>query len=179
MDACAHNFERAAIEQWLDKHECCPISRKPLQQQDLIANHTLAERIDRWQWLSQQDGLFIDEASLDETQSLSSEEGSAVDELEPPRDIEGQLDGARRPRRFWKKKRRPRRKSTPLPPEFMLLPQEREVLSMVRARAMEQERLRRKRQCWTMIAAVIIVVIVIVVGLGVARPYLLQKEGEE
>lgn len=49
MDHDGHNFERAAIEHWLDKgNAVCPISCKPLYRADLTPNHVLRETIVLW-----------------------------------------------------------------------------------------------------------------------------------
>lgn len=48
---CAHTFEREAIVSWLARgNPCCPISRKDLAWEDLVPNHILAERIEKWKW---------------------------------------------------------------------------------------------------------------------------------
>jgi hypothetical protein len=51
MTSCAHTFERDAIVNWVERHHCCPISRKPIaNDDDLVPNHTLADRIEQWKW---------------------------------------------------------------------------------------------------------------------------------
>jgi U-box domain len=48
-DGCGHCFERDAIVTWLEYHEMCPISRKPLHASHLLPNAALCSRIRRWQ----------------------------------------------------------------------------------------------------------------------------------
>ncbi|KAG7365357.1 U-box domain containing protein [Nitzschia inconspicua] len=43
-----HTYERSAILQWLQEHETCPISRKPLTPRYLISNHSLKLQIKKW-----------------------------------------------------------------------------------------------------------------------------------
>ncbi|KAG7365121.1 U-box domain containing protein [Nitzschia inconspicua] len=43
-----HTYERSAILQWLQDHETCPISRKPLTPRYLISNHSLKLQIKNW-----------------------------------------------------------------------------------------------------------------------------------
>jgi U-box domain len=50
MDRCAHTFERRAIVEWIATCRCCPISRKPLSLEELVPNHILSERMDKWKW---------------------------------------------------------------------------------------------------------------------------------
>ena len=47
-DGCGHCFEREAIVEWLEYHELCPISRKPLLVQELLPSFGLGERIQQW-----------------------------------------------------------------------------------------------------------------------------------
>ena len=70
MDTCAHNFEYRAILTWLNggdllgdddnhnnsrprRHAYCPISRKPLRPSDLVRNHELADRIEKYKWMQE------------------------------------------------------------------------------------------------------------------------------
>jgi len=43
------NFERKAILEWLDDHDVCPITKKPLTPEGLIPNGKLKWEIDQWQ----------------------------------------------------------------------------------------------------------------------------------
>ena len=47
-DGCGHCFEKDAILDWLEYHEMCPISRKPMHYNDLIASESLKSRIRQW-----------------------------------------------------------------------------------------------------------------------------------
>jgi U-box domain len=158
MDHCAHNFERRAICDWL-RHEgqhCCPISRKPLLSADLIPNHRLAERIERWKWQCES-GTVDWEASASDSRSINSDEREGGDEV----DIER---GDRRTRKAKRSIRKPRQLPTAssveryesLPKmDLMLLPQERMFLDKVRLQnETEQLTLRRSAYCrrlwWTL-----------------------------
>jgi hypothetical protein len=46
-----HSFERSAILKWLQDHECCPMTRKPLRPSLLISNKNLAQEILAWRRL--------------------------------------------------------------------------------------------------------------------------------
>ena len=43
-----HDFERAAILDWLDQNDTCPITRQPLSPSMLISNTSLRLRIHAW-----------------------------------------------------------------------------------------------------------------------------------
>jgi hypothetical protein len=47
-DGCGHCFERRAILDWLEFNEMCPISRKPMDQNNLFHNGLLKARIQEW-----------------------------------------------------------------------------------------------------------------------------------
>jgi hypothetical protein len=60
MTSCAHTFERDAIVHWVERHHCCPISRKPIvNDDDLVPNHTLADRIEQWKWQQNNGGTAM------------------------------------------------------------------------------------------------------------------------
>lgn len=40
---CCHTFEREWILEWLSKNQTCPISRNPLNRDQLISNHEVRE----------------------------------------------------------------------------------------------------------------------------------------
>jgi hypothetical protein len=181
MDLCAHNFERAAITEWLSSkatHECCPISRKPLTLDDLVPNHTLAERIDKWQWHQENDGImFIEETKMSESYSDDDDDDDdSVDiesakigilresgSLSPARtdsDLEMVAGQDKRQSRASGKKNN-NNKYGPVPVEFMLLPQERRVLQIVRLRAQEhREKRRRSTLCNTFMGVSVVVFLV-------------------
>jgi hypothetical protein len=160
MDLCAHNFERAAITEWLTNskatHECCPISRKPLTVDDLVPNHTLAERIDKWQWHRENDGImFLEETKISESYSDDDDDsidieadkdgiirkGSTLSPVRTDSDIEMAKIAGRDKRQS---RNNNKKKYGPVPAEFMLLPQERRVLHIVRIRAQEHREKRRR-----------------------------------
>jgi hypothetical protein len=168
MDLCAHNFERAAITEWLSSkatHDCCPISRKPLTVDDLVPNHTLAERIDKWKWHQENDGImFLEETKLSESYSDDDDDDDSVD-IESAKvgiirkggtlplvrtesDIE--LVAGRDKRQSRAGGNNKNNNYGPVPAEFMLLPQERRVLQIVRMRAQaHREKRRRNALCNT------------------------------
>lgn len=41
-----NSFDRKSIEDWLNKKNTCPLSRKPLSQKDLIPNYSLKQSIE-------------------------------------------------------------------------------------------------------------------------------------
>jgi hypothetical protein len=177
MDSCAHNFERKAICDWLEHHSCCPISRKTLSEADLVPNHILAERIDRWKWRNEHDGIMLDEdptcSSSDDEETLRKQQLEVAVET----DLDGMERGVRSKRGPRRGSRRHRKKVyNEIPSEFMLLPQERRVLAIVRCKAEESRlKLQRKRCCQT-IAGVIITSIAILFILSVLS-YLQTKRG--
>ena len=180
MDLCAHNFERAAITEWLSSkatHECCPISRKPLTADDLVPNHTLAERIDKWQWHQENDGImFLEETKLSESYSDDDDEDDSIDIesakagiirkdgtlplVQTDSDIELVVGRDKRQSRTGGGNNK-NIKYGPVPAEFMLLPQERRVLQIVRMRAQEhREKRRRSAQCNTFMGVIAVVCLV-------------------
>jgi hypothetical protein len=184
MDLCAHNFERAAITDWLNSkatHECCPISRKPLTVDDLVPNHTLAERIDKWQWHQENDGImFLNETTkMNASYSDDEDDDNSVD-IEAEKaciirkdgaltsgrtgsDIEMAVPGQdkRKSRAGGNNNNSKNKNYGPVPVEFMLLPQERKVLQIVRMRAQEdREKRRRSMLCNTFMGVCIAVALV-------------------
>jgi hypothetical protein len=186
MDLCAHNFERAAITEWLNSkatHECCPISRKPLTIDDLVPNHILAERIDKWQWHRENDGLMFLEKTTKLSASYSDDEddddsvdieaekaciirkGGALAPVHTGSDIEMAVaDRAKRQSRAGGNSNNNNKNNNygPVPVEFMLLPQERKVLQIVRMRAQGEDREKRRRSvlCNTLMGVCIAVALV-------------------
>jgi len=231
MDRCAHTYERASIEAWLRGHECCPISRKPLVADDLVPNHALSERIEKWIWLRETDGIMWEEeaaAAAARTKTSTGiggtvgdvEEGAAAsaeeafypgdanycvedddddfsdegdrhvrlrgaipadgDDIEKNGDAAAAATVQQPPFRKARKKRNRRAMmlmsgatrmmrrggggrsisssnsngtsgsagggDNSIPAQFMLLPQEREVLGIVRIRAEEHDRARRRKR---------------------------------
>jgi U-box domain len=86
MDSCGHTYERRAIlgylKQWTrraqqqqqqqqqqpnDNNACrCPFSQKPLTVRDLIPNHALGERIDKWRWQQEFDCSQLSDCDCDD-----------------------------------------------------------------------------------------------------------------
>lgn len=131
MDTCAHTFERGAICRWVEAHDCCPISRKPMHLDDLISNHSLAERIERWQW-EQENRILIHESI-----SPSSSEDETDHHHDHRNDVEmGKWNLLRKKKSLFSSK--------PLPPQFMLLPQEQAMLNIARRQDEDRDWERRK-----------------------------------
>jgi hypothetical protein len=176
MDLCAHNFERDAIVKWLANHACCPISRKPLSVEDLVPNHTLAERIERWQFLQETDGIMWDKeqdrtAQLSESSDEESVDGESQLYRAGGRPMHANIESGR------KKKKKKAIRGT-IPAHFMLLPQEREVLEIVRIRAATNRQKRRRRAVRHAFFAVVIATALVFLGLGAQRLYLTWRTGE-
>lgn len=147
MDGCAHSFERTAIAHWLHAHDCCPISRKPLTEEDLIPNHVLSERIEKYKWLREQQRQGM---------VWKAEDGDTV----PSDDDDVDIETARRTRKLP----RPSRLLSQIPAQFMLLPQERQVLEIVRVR--HSERLRQRRKRWVLVSLVGLGLVIAVIAIG-------------
>jgi U-box domain len=64
-----HNFERAAIVEWIGSGETCPITRKQLKISDLIHNRALLAEIRSWRQANGIPGFY----KLDEAQSDGSD----------------------------------------------------------------------------------------------------------
>lgn len=123
MDLCAHNFEKEAICVYLQTHASCPISGKPLSIDDLVPNHSLGERIDRWRWQQRQhrqqqeepDAIFRQELVATSSAHHNKKQRSLAEKT--------------------------RYRADDIPEMFLLLPQERAVLEM------SQKKLSRRRRC--------------------------------
>ena len=48
MTRYGHNFEITALLKWLEDHEDCPLTRKPLGLRDILLNSVLQRRIYFW-----------------------------------------------------------------------------------------------------------------------------------
>jgi U-box domain len=148
MDHCAHNFERRAICDWLQGgQQCCPISRKPLLSAELIPNHRLAERIERWKWQCES-GLVDWEASAPESRSVDSDEAREVEDLE-----RGDRRARKAKRSIRKQRQLPNASSVEryesLPKvDLMLLPQERVLLDKVRLQTEREQLTLRRSVCY-------------------------------
>jgi hypothetical protein len=201
MDLCAHNFERKAIVEWLRAgNECCPISRKPLLETDLVPNHALAERIDKyWQRRREKDETVWQEEDSDVSNSssegededdthatLATAEDGPVAIVGVALNTESDLEAGRiQPRRLSKKKRRRRNRHQrkllyqEVPAQFMLLPQERQVLDILVRRGEERRVSQRRRICISAALGTVLAVFVIGLGLGVARLVMDGRAAEE
>ncbi|KAG7365233.1 U-box domain containing protein [Nitzschia inconspicua] len=70
-----HTYERSAILQWLQEHETCPISRKPLSPRYLTSNHSLKLQIKKWE------------------SDSTTKDSTAIKEVPPPREFICPLTG--------------------------------------------------------------------------------------
>ena len=60
MTKYGHSYERSAILQWLRSGQgVCPLSRRPLQLQDLVTNHGLRIRIQQWRTANGEDNPVV------------------------------------------------------------------------------------------------------------------------
>jgi hypothetical protein len=129
-DGCGHCFERRAIMDWLEYRDVCPISRKPLDyRHDLFTNGSLKMRILEWK----------EEHPLYQNCDLHYAEHQAAEVLGYHDDDNAELSEAQVQAR---KRRDPHSQF-----ELMLLPQERQVLSIVKARAVERRKQHDRRNC--------------------------------
>jgi U-box domain len=142
MDSCGHTYERRAILAYMKQcrqleSDCrCPYSQKPLTVRDLIPNHALGERIDKWRWQQEfncsqflgavHDDLsgrsrFVDvelqgQASFDENQQQRRQQAAHVaktngdDESDDDagEDVRNQHNSRRRGPLYWGRRRRAR-----------------------------------------------------------------------
>lgn len=143
MDECAHTFERDAIVEWLGQHSYCPISRKPLAVEDLVPNHNLADRIEKWKWQnghsneeSLQQSIEIGTAT---SRSTSSNE-MAMDGIQRS-DIES--GGRKSSRRLLGRK-----EYQVVDQSLVLLPQERRALELAENQTVQEQSLATKRKFW-------------------------------
>jgi len=58
------NFERKAILRWLDDHDFCPITKKPLTRAGLIPNNKLKFEINQWQLTTGDPSQLMSEMEL-------------------------------------------------------------------------------------------------------------------
>jgi U-box domain len=141
MDSCGHTYERRAILAYMKQcrqrdSDCrCPYSQKPLTVHDLIPNHKLGERIDKWRWQHEfncsqlLDGLhddpsgrrFVDvelqgQASFDENQQqprqkaahVAKTNGDDESEDDAEEDVRNCHKSRNRGPRYWGQRRRAR-----------------------------------------------------------------------
>jgi U-box domain len=118
MDSCGHTYERRAILGYLKQcsrraqqqqqpnnksNACrCPFSQKPLTVRDLIPNHALGERIDKWRWQQEFDcihQLFLGDDEGDpsrfvdvEMQQGHQQQGQPSFDENPPRQQAAHFD---------------------------------------------------------------------------------------
>jgi hypothetical protein len=131
-DGCGHCFDRDAIVAWLEYHEMCPISRKPITRRELRPSRALRRRIRDWKRLhdyNEKDGDHEDEAAVELT--------TCTNPTYYPRN------------------------ETYSPMELILLPQERKVLGAIKIRAHALRRQRRKeRIIWSIGGGVVGVIVI-------------------
>jgi len=131
-DGCGHCFDRDAIVAWLEYHEMCPISRKPITRRDLRPSRALRRRIRHWKRLH----------NYKEENDDGTDNGNGVELTTYPTHYP--------------------RNETYSPMELILLPQERKVLGAIKIRAHALRRQRRKERIIWSIGGVVVGVIVIV-----------------
>lgn len=137
MDHCSHSFERDAIVDWVGQHSYCPISRKPLSEEDLVPNHNLADRIEKWKW---QNDLSSEEhfPTMDTATATSSNASSEMDGIQRS-DVEmGRISS----RRLLRKEYQAVHQS------LVLLPQERRAMELAQSQVMLDQAMESKHKCW-------------------------------
>lgn len=137
MDHCSHSFERDAIVDWVRQHSYCPISRKPLSEEDLVPNHNLADRIEKWKW---QNDLSSEEhfPTMDTATATSSNASSEMDGIQRS-DVEmGRISS----RRLLRKEYQAVHQS------LVLLPQERRAMELAQSQVMLDQAMESKHKCW-------------------------------
>ncbi|KAL3901265.1 MAG: hypothetical protein SGARI_006095 [Bacillariaceae sp.] len=154
-DGCGHCFERRAIMDWLEYRDVCPISRKPLDyREDLYTNGALKMRILEWK----------EEHPLYQNCDIHYAEHQAAEVLgyhDNNSDDEESVDSAELEAR---KRRDPHSQF-----ELMLLPQERQVLNIVKARAADRQKRQEKRNCVkgimiTLVLGIILIILLTFLG---------------
>jgi U-box domain len=184
MDLCAHSFERRAVLDWLATgNACCPISRKPLQKENLIPNHALAERIDTYMWHKEhhhENWLIVhgnnsqddDEEMAMRTSRSSDETSDTVATNEQDGIVMVGRNNNKNSRQQHKKGRnhshftnKLRNQDYTAVPIMLLLPQEREMMKRVRMAAdADREALKKRFYCrliWGVIGTVSIVLVAV------------------
>jgi hypothetical protein len=141
-DGCGHCFDRDAIVAWLEYHEMCPISRKPITRRELHPSPALRRRIRDWK----------------RSHAYNEEQQQQLHEL--------QYDGDGVELVTTTTTTYPRN-DTYSPMELILLPQERKMLGNIKIRAHALRRQRRKERIIWSIGGVVTGVIVIILTLVV------------
>lgn len=134
-DGCGHCFERDAITSWIEHHEICPISRKPLHFRQLQSADALSLRIQEWRQEPHHRDLETAKTEI-ESSSLSSSSivtsgggGDSIILTSPP----------------------------PMIIESLLLPQELEVLQMIKGKARDRQTRHEFNNCiWSLLLTVAI-----------------------
>ena len=132
-DGCGHCFDRDAIVAWLEYHEMCPISRKPITRRELRPSRALRRRIQEWKRLHD----YKEEDDNGNGVELTTSITSSYPTYYP-------------------------RNETYSPMELILLPQERKVLGAIKIRAHALREQRRKERIIWSIGGIVVGVIVIV-----------------
>jgi hypothetical protein len=126
-DICGHSYERDAILSWLEIHEICPISRKPLSRDDVLPNHALKSRIQQWK-SEHEHSEGADDVEFGAAVVATANRTACCDSNMEMASVSKD------------------RNETYSPVELMLLPQERTVLRIIHLRAVDRQRLRQKRK---------------------------------
>jgi hypothetical protein len=169
-DGCGHCFEREAIVEWLEYHEMCPISRKPLHRSHLHPADALRVRIRRWReshysysnsnhilYNHNPERLIVgdggDEVVMMESSSSSSGTRSTSDDDDDDDDDHSTTAA-------------PGQEVVPVPAaavemESLLLPQEHRVLQIIKVRARDRRSRRDVHNClWALVFTAAIVLCV-------------------
>ena len=133
LDHCAHCFERSAILEWLRQgHGCCPISRKPLDESDLVSNQILSDQISSWKERN--------------AEKLACREIDPSNERTMPVDVDGLVSDVERGLSRKLGHQRRRYQAVPVRAK-MFLPQELKAMEMAKIRAALERSEWRRRVC--------------------------------
>jgi hypothetical protein len=152
-DSCGHTFDYDAIHAWLEIHEMCPISRKPMHLRNLIVNKALKKRIRLWkrqhpQYIYGQEGFYV-RGGYNRPSSSHVVVHATDDSTGSTGDDTNQCDD------------RDRYQETISPMELILLPQERKMLGAIKTRALALRKLRQRQNCVYAIAGVVVGILII------------------
>jgi hypothetical protein len=184
MCRCCHTFEREAIVSWMARgNPCCPISRKDLAWEDLVPNHILAERIEKWRWQKEHEDWLHQEktptTSPGSRTVLSGNDDRAakqdnVDESELDLEMET-IHSLPAPK---KQLYAASQIYQAVPTGLMLLPQEQALQDSIRNRKEENRRKRRQACICSTVLTLCLGLAIVAAGLYIVQ-FLQQKKSDD
>jgi U-box domain len=175
---CGHAFERQAIVSWLARgNPCCPISRKDLAWDDLVPNHILAERIEKWKWQKEhQDWMHLE--NINDINSGSNRDDNKDEYLEVDLEMDAIHPFPAAPSSSSSSKKQQLYAASQIyqavPTGMMLLPQEQALQDSIRNR--KEENRRKRRQVFICYTVLGLCLGITVVAFGLYLAQLLQQE---